>query len=63
MVANKRSEYWDEQTVLNKLKNKMNETFNNIYNIHIKNNINLRMACYNIALNNIEQVIKRKHIF
>ena len=62
-LQNKRSEYWDEQTVLNKLKNKMNETFNNIYNIHIKNNINLRMACYNIALNNIEQVIKRKQIF
>ena len=62
-LQNKRSEYWDEQTVLNKLKNKMNETFNNIYNIHIKNNINLRMACYNIALNNIEQVIKRKEIF
>ena len=62
-LQNKRSEYWDEQTVLNKLKNKMNETFNNIYNIHIKNNINLRMACYNIALNNIEQVIKRKQVF
>jgi hypothetical protein len=41
----------------------MKETFNNVYNIHIKTNINLRMACYQIALNNIVEVIKRKNLF
>ena len=37
----------------------MKETFDKVYNIHNKNNINLRMACYQIALNNIEEVIKK----
>jgi len=62
-LQNKRSEYWDKHTVLEKLANKMKETFNNVYNKHINENISMRVACYILAIHKIEQIIKKKRIF
>jgi glutamate dehydrogenase (NAD(P)+) len=62
-LQNKRSEYWNENIVLDKLKNKMKETFDNSYNKHIDENISFRNSCYILAVNNINQIIKRKNIF
>tara|TARA_A100001015_G_scaffold296674_1_gene377250 strand:- start:1487 stop:2722 length:1236 start_codon:yes stop_codon:yes gene_type:complete len=62
-LQNKRSEYWEENIVLNKLAHKMKDTFNNVYIKHINDKISLRVACYILAINNIEQVISKKNIF
>ena len=62
-LQNKRSEYWNENVVLDKLKNKMRETFDNSYNKHVDENISFRNSCYILAVNNINQMIKRKNIF
>jgi glutamate dehydrogenase/leucine dehydrogenase len=41
----------------------MKETFNNVYNKHINENISMRVACYILAIHKIEQIIKKKRIF
>ena len=62
-LQNKRSEYWKENIVLERLKDKMKDTFNDAYNKHLSDNISLRTACYKLAINNIEQIISKKKIF
>tara|TARA_B100001121_G_scaffold194175_1_gene169680 strand:- start:8504 stop:9739 length:1236 start_codon:yes stop_codon:yes gene_type:complete len=62
-LQNKRSEYWKENIVLERLKDKMKDTFNDAYNKHLSDNISLRTACYKLAINNIEQIISKKRIF
>lgn len=62
-LQNKRSEYWKENDVLERLKDKMKDTFNNVYNKHLSDNISLRTACYKLAINNIEQIISKKKVF
>jgi len=39
------------------------DTFNNVYNKHINENISMRVACYILAIHKIEQIIKKKRIF
>ena len=62
-LQNKRSEYWKENVVLDKLKDKMKDTFNDAYNKHLTDGVSLRTACYKLAINNIEQIIKKKKVF
>jgi glutamate dehydrogenase/leucine dehydrogenase len=62
-LQNKRCEYWDEKTVLNKLEKQMMGTFDRCYTKHKNENISFRNVCYILAINNIEQMIKRKNIF
>lgn len=62
-LQNKRSEYWKENIVLEKLKDKMKDTFNSVYNKHISDNVSLRISCYKLAINNIQEIIVRKKIF
>jgi len=62
-LQNKRSEYWKENVVLERLKDKMKDTFNESYNKHLSDTVPLRTACYKLAINNIEQIIKKKKVF
>lgn len=62
-LQNRRSEYWKENYVLERLKDKMKDTFNNAYYKHLNDNVSLRTACYKLAINNIEQIINKKNIF
>lgn len=62
-LQNKRSEYWKENDVLERLKDKMKDTFDNAYSKHLTDNVSLRTACYKLAINNIEQIINKKRIF
>ena len=59
-LQNKRSEYWEEEDVLNKLKLRIRNTFKNAY---LNKNTSLRISCYNLAINNIKQKIIRKNIY
>lgn len=62
-LQNNRCEYWNEKIVLNKLENKMKETFEKCYKNHKNNNISFRNSCYIEAVNNIKEMIRRKNIY
>jgi len=62
-LQNKRCEYWDENYVLNRLSELMNNTFNKVYKKHIDNNISMRTACYVIATNRLQEIIRKKQIY
>ena len=62
-LQNKRSEYWDEKTVLEKLTDKMKQTFDIVYNKHLNENISMRISCYILAVCKIEKIIKNKNLF
>ena len=64
-LQNKRSEYWDETTILNKLSLLMRDTFNRVYskyeNVNIrgkekeKRKISLRSFCYILAIDKLQK--------
>ena len=58
-LQNKRCEYWKRDDVINKLDQRMMETYNRVLDMHKKDNITMRMAAYILALQNIERVYKR----
>jgi len=62
-LQNKRSEYWQEKIVLERLTELIKETFNRVYNKHKKENITMRNACYILAIHKITENIKRRKIF
>lgn len=62
-LQNKRCEYWTKDIVLEKLSNKMKETFNKIYYNSINNNITIRDACYIYAYERLSNIILKKNIF
>ena len=72
-LQNKRSEYWDETTILNKLSLLMRDTFNRVYskyeNVNVreegkeKKKISLRSCCYILAINKLEKIKKAKKLF
>jgi len=59
-LQNKRYEYWDRDEILKRLEHKMTVTYNEAYKYSTNKDINLRMACYNIALEHINSVYQRK---
>ena len=61
-LQNKRCEYWTKSEILQKLNDKMINTFQEVYNYSIKQKISLRMASYIIAIKHIEKVYKSKGI-
>ena len=64
-LQNKRSEYWSENIVVEKLSNLMKKTLDKIYNKYSNNNDNLslRNCCYILAINKIQEVVKAKALF
>ena len=62
-LQNKRSEYWDETTILQRLSILMRETFNKVYAISLSDNVSLRSCCYIVAITKIQEVIKAKKLF
>tara|TARA_Y100000590_G_scaffold15425_1_gene18531 strand:- start:495 stop:1733 length:1239 start_codon:yes stop_codon:yes gene_type:complete len=62
-LQNLRREYWDKENVLNKLSNKMNSTFNKIYELAKSKNISIRDACYIYSIKRIEKIILNKKLF
>ena len=53
-LQNKRDEYWDEKDIRYKFDKKMEETFNKIYNISVKEECSLRDASYIYSLKRLE---------
>ena len=62
-LQNKRSEYWQEKIVLERLTELMKETFNRVYTKHKKEHITMRNSCYILAISKISETIKRKKLF
>lgn len=55
-LQNKQDYYWSLEKVMYKLEHAMITTFDKMYNISIKNNSNMRDACYYYSLKRIETV-------
>ena len=62
-LQNKRSEYWPEKIVLEKLSDLMKETFTSVYNKHKQDKISLRNACFIKSIKKISEIIERKKLF
>ena len=62
-LQNKRSEYWPEKIVLEKLSDLMKETFTSVYTHHKQDNISLRSSCFIKSIKKISEIIKRKKLF
>lgn len=61
-LQNKQENYWDKSKVLSKLDHKMTTSFNNIYELSIKNNCTIRDASYGYALKRLETVYMKRGI-
>ena len=61
-LQNKRTEYWSREEVLNKLENRMIETYKKVMNYKNTNSnaVSMRMASYILSLKNIESVYLKK---
>ena len=53
-TQNIRKEYWEEEKVNKKLKARMVDTFNKIYNASLKNNMDMRTTCYVKAIKHLQ---------
>ena len=61
-LQNKQENYWEKSKVLSKLDHKMTTSFNNIYELSIKNNCTIRDASYGYALKRLETVYMKRGI-
>ena len=61
-LQNKQDYYWSVDKVLNKLDLNMTNAFDKIYNISLKNNSNMRDACYYYSLKRIETIYNKRGI-
>lgn len=61
-LQNKQDYYWTLEKVLNKLDLNMTDAFDKIYNISLKNNSNMRDACYYYSLKRIETIYNKRGI-
>ena len=59
-LQNKRDEYWSEKYIKNKFDEKMEDSFQKIYNLSLTNNLSLRESCYKYAFNKLENNFKRR---
>lgn len=55
-LQNRSHNYWSKEKVISKLDNKMSKLFNDVYDLSIKNNYNMRTASYYISLNRLQEV-------
>ena len=61
-LQNKQDYYWSLEKVLTKLDVNMTNAFEKIYDISIKNNSNLRDACYYYSLKRLENVYDKRGV-
>ena len=61
-LQNKQDYYWSLEKVLTKLELNMTNAFEKIYDISIKNNSNLRDACYYYSLKRLESVYDKRGV-
>ena len=61
-LQNKQDYYWSLEKVLTKLDLNMTNAFEKIYDISIKNNSNLRDACYYYSLKRLESVYDKRGV-
>ena len=59
-LQNKQDYYWSLEKVLSKLDLNMTSAFNKIYDISLKNNSNMRDACYYYSLKRIEGIYEKR---
>ena len=59
-LQNKQDYYWSLEKVLNKLDLNMTSAFDKIYDISLKNNSNMRDACYYYSLKRIEGIYEKR---
>ena len=62
-LQNKRSEYWTEKKVIEKLSNQMSETYCKCYNKMKLNNLTMRQACYILSLERIILTSEKKNTY
>lgn len=55
--------YWSSEKVINKLENKMKNTFDKVYKKSKKEKINIRLSAYILAIQRIESVYKNLGLF
>ena len=61
-LQNKQDYYWSLEKVLTKLDVNMTNAFEKIYDISIKNNSNMRDACYYYSLKRLENVYDKRGV-
>jgi glutamate dehydrogenase/leucine dehydrogenase len=57
-LQNLRREYWTEQEVNNRLDTNITKAFADVYDIHDKNNVDMRKASMILAVNRVVEAIK-----
>jgi glutamate dehydrogenase (NAD(P)+) len=57
-VQNAYNFYWDEAEVHQKLDQKMTKAFHDVYDMHKKHNVHMRMAAYMVAIERVAQAMK-----
>ena len=62
-LQNKRSEYWTEEKVLEKLSNKMEDIYTKCYNEMCKKHLTLRQTCYVLSIERIKVRADKKNIY
>lgn len=62
-LQNKRSEIWKIEDVLEKLKDKVERSFDNVVRVANKYNTDYRTAAYIVALERLEQTYKERGVF
>ena len=62
-VQDLQAHFWSEDEVNAKLENTMVESFNDVYDIHQKENVNMRMAAYILALTRVADATTTRGVF
>lgn len=62
-VQNKTSDHWLKEDVLKKLENKMNNTFDRVYDFSVKNNVSMRYAAYVSSILHLQNLYEIKGKF
>lgn len=57
-VQNNQGYYWSESEVHHKLKAMMEKAFDNVYNMHIDKNVNLRLAAYMCGIHKMAEAVR-----
>jgi glutamate dehydrogenase/leucine dehydrogenase len=60
-VQNKTGDYWTEDVIISKLKNKMINSFNSIWSIKQEYNVSLRTAAYIKSLKVLNELYNYKY--
>src|SRR5207244_4329537 len=49
-VQNNQGYYWSEAEIETKLQDKMEKAFENVYNVHVTRDVNMRLAAYMVGV-------------